>query len=118
MCAPVELGIGAGPAPEPEARLRSRIIFTNKKTAERHIPTAPTRTYPQRLRLRPVALRLPNFHFKKFMDTQVQGTGLGVLPKPGTFALVRNSQNTICAAQLLLAAQLVTITGIRTEWVP
>jgi hypothetical protein len=29
-----------------------------------HIPTPPTRAYPQELRLRPDALRLPNSHLK------------------------------------------------------
>jgi hypothetical protein len=51
-----------------------------------HIPTPPTRAYPQDFRLRPDALRLPNIHLKMnsgTLNTKYQDRGHGFCQNRG-----------------------------------
>jgi hypothetical protein len=48
-------------------------MWTSSQNAQLdHMPTPPTRAYPQEFCLRPVALRLPNSHLK--MNSEIPNT--------------------------------------------
>jgi hypothetical protein len=64
-------------------------MWTSSQNAQLdHIPTPPTRAYPQEFRLRPDALRLPNSHLKMNSEipntmTKNRGNAVQLLSKTG-----------------------------------